>query len=73
MCTELPLGSEAERRHPCDRGCRLGWRPKDKVLHVWRSIGNWPVLHITSFVSDTGNSVTILIRVRGQGDHERLH
>ena len=31
--------------HPCDHGCRLGWRPKDKVLHVWWSIGNRSVLH----------------------------
>ena len=41
-------------------GCRLGWRSKDKVLNVWRSTGNWLVLHSTSLVSDTGNSVTIL-------------
>ena len=27
--------------------------PKTKVLNVWRSTGNWPVLHITSLVSDT--------------------
>ena len=42
------------------RALPLGWKPKDKVLNVWRSTGNWPVLHITSLVSDTGNSVTIL-------------
>ena len=24
MCTEFPLGGEAGRFHPCDRGCRLG-------------------------------------------------
>ena len=39
MCTEFPLGVIAGRRRPCDRGCRLGWRPKDKVLHVRRSVG----------------------------------
>ena len=60
MCVELPLGGKAGRRYPCDGGCRLGWKPKDKVLNVWRSTGNWPVLHSTSLVSDTGNSVTIL-------------
>ena len=27
MCTEFPLGEKAGRRHPRDRGCRLGWRP----------------------------------------------
>ena len=41
---ELPLGWEAGRRHPCDCGCRLGWRPKDKVLHEWRCVGNRSVL-----------------------------
>ena len=45
---------------PWDGGCRLGWKPKDKVLNVWRSPGNWPLLHSTSLVSDTGNSGTIL-------------
>ena len=60
MCVEFPLGGKAERRHPCDGGCRLGWKPKDKVLNVWMSTGNWPVLHSTSLVSDTDNSVTIL-------------
>ena len=60
MCVELPLGVKAGRRHPCDGECRLGWRPEDKVLNVWRSTGNWPVLHSTSLVSDTGNSVTII-------------
>ena len=73
MCVELPLGGNAGRRHPCDGGCRLGWKPKDKVLNVWRSTGNWPVLHSTSLVSDTGNTITVLSRVRGQGDHESLH
>ena len=33
MCVELSLGWEVGRRHPCDGGCRLGWRPKDKVRH----------------------------------------
>ena len=60
MFTEFPLGGKAGRRYPCDGGCRLGWRPKDKVLNVWRCTGNWPVLHSTSVVSDTGNSVSIL-------------
>ena len=72
MCVELPLGCQVGRRHPCDGGCRLGQRPEDKVLNVWRSIGNWPVLHGTSLVGDTGNSVTIVGSVRGQGDHEGL-
>ena len=73
MCTEFPLGGKAGRRHPCDRGCRLRWGPKDKVLHVWWSVGNWPVLHSSTFVCDTGNSIDVLSRVRGQGDHEGLH
>ena len=73
MCTEFPLGWEAGRRHPCDRGCRLGWRPKDKVLHVWWSVGNRFVLHSSTLVCGTGNSIAILSRVRGQGDHEGLH
>ena len=60
MCVEFHLGCQAGRRYPCDGGRRLGLRPKDKVLDVWRSTGNWPVLHSTSLVSDTGNSVTIL-------------
>ena len=29
MCVEFPLGAKAGRRHPCDGGCRLGWKPKD--------------------------------------------
>ena len=29
-----------------DRGCRLGWRPKDKVLCVWWSVGNRSVLTV---------------------------
>ena len=45
MCTEFPSGEKAGRRHPSDRGCRLGWRPKDKVLHVWWSVGNRSALH----------------------------
>ena len=73
MCPEFPLGWEAGRRHPCDRGCRLGWRPKDKVLHVRRSVGNRSVLHSSTLVCDTGNSIAILSRVRGRGDHEGLH
>ena len=73
MCTEFPLGGKAGRRHPCDRGCRLGWRPKYKVLHVWWSVGNRSVLHSLTLVCDTGNSTAILSRVRGQGDHEELH
>ena len=56
----FPWVSKAGRRHPCDGGCRLDRRPEDKVLNVWRSIGNWPVLHGTSLVGDTGNSVTIV-------------
>ena len=67
MCVELPLGRQVGRRHPCDGGCRLGRRPEDKVLNVWRIIGNWPVLHGASLVGDTGNSVTIV------GDHEGLY
>ena len=52
MCAEFSLGWLAGRRHPCDRGCRLGWRPKDKVLHVWRSAGNGSVLHCSTLVCD---------------------
>ena len=47
--------------------------PKTKVLHVWRSVGNRSVLHSLTLVCDTGNSIAILSRVRGQGDHEGLH
>ena len=31
MCTEFPLGGKAGRRHPCDRGCRLGWHDRSKL------------------------------------------
>ena len=47
------------RRHPCDRGCRLGWRPKDKVLHVRRSVGKRSVLHCSTLVCDTGKCVAM--------------
>ena len=70
MCTEIPLGWEAGRRHPRGRGCRLGWRPKDNVR---RSVGNRSVLHCSTLVCDTGNSVAILSRVRDQGDYEGFH
>ena len=73
MCAEFPLGVRAWRRHPSDRGCRLDWRPKDKVLHVWWSVDNQSVLHTSTLVCDTGNSIAILSRVRGQDDHEGLH
>ena len=73
MRTEFPLGEKGGRRHACDRGCRLGWRPKEKVLHVRRSVGNRSVLHCSTSVCDMGNSIAILSRVRGQGDNERLH
>ena len=36
MCTEFPLGWEAGRRHPCDRGCRLGWAPRPE--DCWQSV-----------------------------------
>ena len=49
-----------ERRHPCDCGCRLGWRPKDKVLYVWWNVGNRSVLHSSTLVCDTSNSIAIL-------------
>ena len=73
MRTAFRLGGKAGRRHPCDRGCRLSWRPKDKVLHVWWSVGHRSVLHSSTLVCDTGNSIAILSRVRGHGDHEGLH
>ena len=57
MCKEFSFGGKAGRRHPCDRGCRLGWRPKDKVLHVWWSVGNRSVLHSSTLICDTGNSM----------------
>ena len=47
--------------------------PKTKVLHVWWSVGNRSVLNSSTLVSDTGNSIAILSRVRGQGDHKGLH
>ena len=53
MCTEFPLGGKAGRRHPCDRGCRLGQRPKDLVLHVRRSVGNRSVLHSSTLEQAT--------------------
>ena len=59
MCIELLLGCQVGRRHRCESGCRLGWRPKDKVLHVWRSIGNWPVLYCSLLVGDTSDSVIL--------------
>ena len=73
MCTEFPFSGKAGRRHPCDRGRRLGWRSKHKVLHVWWSVGNRSVLHSSTSVCDTGNSIAVLSRVRGPGDHEGLH
>ena len=73
MCLELPLGCQVGGRHPCDSGCRLGWRSKDTVLNVWTSIGNQPGLHFTWLVGGTSNSVTIIGWVRGQGDHEGLY
>ena len=57
---KFPLGGKAGRRYPCDGGCRLGWRTKDKVLHGWWSVGNRSVLHCSTLVCD-------------QGDHEGLH
>ena len=48
----LTLGEKAGRRHQCDRGYRLGWRPEDKVLHVWWSVGKWSVLHSSTLVCD---------------------
>ena len=69
----FPLGVKAGRRHPCDCGCRLVWRPKDKVLHVWWSVGNRSVLDSSTLACDTGNSIAVLSRVRGQGDHDGLH
>ena len=53
MCVEFPLGGKAGRRHPCDGGCRLGWKPEDNVLNVWRRIGpcftvrHWSVTQAT--------------------------
>ena len=42
MFTDLPLGWEAGRCRPCDRGCRLGWRAKDMVHprleECWQSV-----------------------------------
>ena len=70
MCTEFPFGG---KRHPCDRGCRLGWRTQRQGAPRWRSVGNWPVLHSSTLVCDRGNSIAILSRIRGQGDHEGLH
>ena len=67
MCTEFPLAGKAGRRHPCDLGCRLGWRPKDKArpevaIGQCFTVRHWSV-----------TQATVLSRVRGQGDHERLH
>ena len=59
MCAEFPLGGKAGRRYPCDGGWRLGWRPKDKVLNVWRSIGIRPVLYTVRHWSVTQASVSL--------------
>ena len=61
MCVEFPLGGKAGQR-PLHLTVDADWagKPIDKVINVWRSTGNWPVLHSTSLVSDTGSSVTIL-------------
>ena len=49
MCVELPLGRQVGRRHPCDGGCRLGRRPEDKVLNVWRSY--WQLARASRYVT----------------------
>ena len=36
------------------------------VLHVWWSVGNRSLLHSSTLVCDTGNSIAILSRVRGK-------
>ena len=59
MCIEFLLGGKGGRRHPCDRGCRMDWRPKDTVIHVWWSVGNRSVHHSSTLVCDTGNGIAI--------------
>ena len=44
MCVELPLGGKAGRR-PCDGGCRLGWKPEDKVLEEY-----WQLARASQYV-----------------------
>ena len=49
----------------------------DDVIHVtvdvWWSVGSRSVHHSSTLICDTGNSIAIFSRVRGQGDHEGLH
>ena len=73
VCIELPLDWEGRRRHPCESGCRLGWRPEDKVLYEWRCVGNRSVLHCSTLVCDTGNCIAFLSFIKGKGDDKRLH
>ena len=55
----FPWVGKAGRRHPCDCGCRLGLRPKDKVLHVWWSVGNRSALHSVRHWSVTQGTVSL--------------
>ena len=74
MCVELPLGGKAGRRHPCDGGCRLGWKPKDKMaqlLEEYWQLARASQLHHWSVTQATVS--LCLSRVRGQGDHEGLY
>ena len=58
MNSRIISGNNAEiaslkPEHQSDRGSRLGWRPRDKVLHVWRSVGNQSVLRHWSVTQAT--------------------
>ena len=47
MCAEPPLGGKAGRRHPCDCGCRLGWRPQRQGAP--RLVECWPSARASQF------------------------
>ena len=75
MRIELHLGCQAGKHHPCDSGCRLGWRSEGKLLHVERCIGNWPVLHCWPWVGCTSNCVIAESEAKAitKGSVEALH
>ena len=48
---EFPLGEKAGRRHPCDRGCRLGWRPGMLATGPCFTVRHWSVPKATVSLS----------------------
>ena len=43
MCTEFPLGGKLDDVIHVTVDCRLGWKPKDKVLNVWSSASHYVI------------------------------